>query len=306
MIDIFLFLLSPLLLPSLNAFLRFNKSFFISVIQMGRNKKKTKTAVEDSEDDEEIQNVEKENGVEVQSTEDLPQADDSDSESENPQKKKAYKRKGGDESKEQGKKGKKGDRKKQEVAQDESGANVAEESETLVITREYPMEVLYCPICTFPAEMCEFSGMLEKCRPWLEEHAAEFSSAAERGRRRRILTEQGRLERLLEGGGKHAISKIVVVESAHSAKRAITVVTGMEYFGFNLKDISREWKKKFSCGVGVKDADELNPQSRVEIQGNVVDTLCNLLISHYKIPKESLFEAVKEGKSKKNVLYFDE
>lgn len=36
---------------------------------------------------------------------------------------------------------------------------------TMVITRQPPVQVLYCPICTFPAEMCEFSGMYEKCRP---------------------------------------------------------------------------------------------------------------------------------------------
>lgn len=38
----------------------------------------------------------------------------------------------------------------------------------MVITRQPPVQVLYCPICTFPAEMCEFSGMYEKCRPWLQ------------------------------------------------------------------------------------------------------------------------------------------
>ncbi|KEG07456.1 hypothetical protein DQ04_09741000, partial [Trypanosoma grayi] len=61
------------------------------------------------------------------------------------------------------------------------------------VARHEPVEVLYCPICTFPAEMCEYSGMYEQCRPWLLEHAKELAEAEERGRKRRALTERDRL-----------------------------------------------------------------------------------------------------------------
>lgn len=177
----------------------------------------------------------------------------------------------------------------------------------LIVTREYPVEVLYCPICTFPAEMCEFSGMLEKCRPWLLEHAAELADAEEKGRKRRILTEKGRLEKLLEGGAgpKHVITRNVIVELEEQSNKR-TIVTGMDLFGFNLKDLSREWRKMFSAGVGVRKGEEVHEQSRLEIQGNVMAQLGKLFESKYNIPKECVLKIVKESGSKKKTVNFYE
>ncbi|CAG9575050.1 conserved hypothetical protein [Leishmania major strain Friedlin] len=170
--------------------------------------------------------------------------------------------------------------------------------EPLVVTRQRAVEVLYCPICTFPAEMCEFSGIVEKCRPWLLEHAADLADAEERGRKRRILTEKDRLEAMLEGRGvKKALERIVVLEvEKRTGRRMITSVFGMDLFGFNLKDVSRDWRKRFSCGAGVRAAEEGKHQDCIDIQGNVVDQLADMLITKYKIPKESVY--LMEGKKK--------
>lgn len=188
----------------------------------------------------------------------------------------------------------------------ENGRGDKKEDRELVITREYPVEVLYCRICSFPAEMCEFSGMLEKCRPWLQEHAADLADAEEKGRKRRILTEQGRLQKLLEGGAgpKHAITRNVIVELDVQANKH-TIVIGMDLFGFNLKDLSREWKKQFSCGVAVKKGEESNEQNRLEVQGNVVEQLGKLFVDKYDIPMECVLKVVKgtDGKKKKVNFY---
>ncbi|KAG5503186.1 hypothetical protein GH5_04248 [Leishmania sp. Ghana 2012 LV757] len=177
------------------------------------------------------------------------------------------------------------------------------DDEPLVVTRQRAVEVLYCPICTFPAEMCEFSGMMEKCRPWLQEHAAELADAEERGRRRRILTEKDRLEALLEGRGiKKALERIVVLEvEKRTGRRMITSVFGMDLFGFNLKDLSREWRKRFSCGAGVRAAEEGKHQDCIDIQGNLVDQLAEMLVTKYKIPKESVY--MMEGKKRVRYPY---
>ncbi|GET89131.1 hypothetical protein, conserved [Leishmania tarentolae] len=165
------------------------------------------------------------------------------------------------------------------------------DDEPLVVTRQRAVEVLYCPICTFPAEMCEFSGVVEKCRPWLLENAAELADAEERGRKRRILTEKDRLEAMLEGRGvKKALERIVMLEvDKRVGQRMITSVFGMDLFGFNLKDLSKEWRKRFSCGAGVRAAEEGKHQDCIDIQGNVVDQLADMLITKYKIPKESVY-----------------
>ncbi|CBZ27609.1 conserved hypothetical protein [Leishmania mexicana MHOM/GT/2001/U1103] len=172
------------------------------------------------------------------------------------------------------------------------------DEEPLVVTRQRAVEVLYCPICTFPAEMCEFSGMVEKCRPWLLEHAADLADAEERGRKRRILTEKDRLEAMVEGRGvKKALERVVVLEvEKRTGRRMITSVFGMDLFGFNLKDVSRDWRKRFSCGAGVRAAEEGKHQDCIDIQGNVVDQLADMLITKYKIPKESVY--LMEGKKK--------
>lgn len=37
-----------------------------------------------------------------------------------------------------------------------------------------PVRVLYCPICSLPAEYCEFGPDFEKCKPWLIKNAPEL------------------------------------------------------------------------------------------------------------------------------------
>lgn len=290
---------------------------------MGRNKKKSQAIVVDSvssEEEDEIQVEESAKQQEVHS-DPVPADHDSDNDEEGEGKKKKKKEyKGNKLSRQQGKKGKKGDeeeekgnetssKQKTEKDGDDAHGNDDEDDE-LVVTREYPVEVLYCPVCSFPAEMCEFSGMMEKCRPWLQEHAAELATAEEKGRKRRILTEQGRLEKLLEGGAgrKHVITRSVVVEvDDHDRKRQLTIVTGMDLFGFNLKDLSREWRKQFSAGAGVREAEEKHEQSRVEVQGNVAAQLGKLFQTKYKIPEECVFRIVKDAdKKKRKVNFYDE
>lgn len=195
-----------------------------------------------------------------------------------------------------------------EEAGEAGEAGESGEAPELIIKREFPMEVLYCPVCTFPAEMCEFSGMMEKCRPWLQEHASELANAEEKGRKRRILTEKARLEALVEGhfSRKHVVTRSVLVElDDRDRRRQLTIVTGMDLFGFNLKDLSREWRKRFSAGGGVREGEEKHEQSRIEIQGNVVSQLGELLLTKYSVPKECIFRIVKNGSKKEKINFFD-
>ncbi|RNF21664.1 hypothetical protein TcG_02755 [Trypanosoma cruzi] len=171
--------------------------------------------------------------------------------------------------------------------------------EDLAIACFEPVEVLYCPICTFPAELCEYSGMYEQCRPWLLEHAKELAEAEERGRKRRALTERERLERLVQGRGtKKAIERIVLVEvTQRKGRKMTTSVKGLDLFGFNLKDLSREWKKLFSCGAGVTSSEELK-QSSIDIQGNVAAQLIEMLPERYNIPKGAIYQMEDKKKVK--------
>lgn len=37
-----------------------------------------------------------------------------------------------------------------------------------------PVRVLYCPVCSLPAEYCEFGPDFEKCKPWLIQNAPDL------------------------------------------------------------------------------------------------------------------------------------
>ncbi|CCW70861.1 unnamed protein product [Phytomonas sp. Hart1] len=189
-------------------------------------------------------------------------------------------------------------------AQSDGGDSIHEDEGAAEPAHKAPIEVLYCPFCTFPAEMCEFGGMMDKCRPWLLEHAPEFADADNLGRKRRILTEKEHIEAMIAGKGiKKALERHVVLElESRSGKRKITTVTGMNLFGFNLKDLSKEWRKTFSCGVGVRDATDGVHQDCIDIQGDVTDKLVDILLEKFKIPKEAVYRILK----KKKVKYFDD
>ncbi|CAD2217167.1 Translation initiation factor SUI1, putative [Angomonas deanei] len=259
---------------------------------MARNKKNKKKQAQEESSEEEHSDVEEthEEGAETKAEGSDAESDaKSDASSEKPKKKEYRGKKGNLDGK-----GKKGKEDKGAAAKGE-----ADKEEEIIVTRQPAVSVLYCPICTFPAEMCEFSGMMEKCRPWLQEHAAELAEAEEKGRRRRILTEKDRLEAMLEGRGvKKALERVVLLTAAvRTGKRMTTSIYGMDLFGFNLKDISKEWRKTFSSGGGVRAAAEGETQDCVDIQGNVVDQLAELLVSKYNIPKEAIY--VKENKQKR-------
>ncbi|KAK7200415.1 Translation initiation factor SUI1 [Novymonas esmeraldas] len=271
---------------------------------MGRNKKKSKAAAHAASDSEEERDEELGDAA---APEQVAQAEtaaaapaehsgrDSDDDSDAPKKKKEYR---GNRLNKQDKKKKGKHANEEDKAAEAADGGDGGDGEPPAPTRLPAVEVLYCPMCSFPAEMCEFAGMMDKCRPWLLEHAAELADAEDRGRKRRILTEKGRLEALLEGRGiKKALERIVLLDvEKRTGRRMVTSVFGMDLFGFNLKDISRDWRKRFSCGAGIRAAEEGKHQDCIDIQGNVAEQLAEMLITTYKVPKESVY--IMEGKKK--------
>lgn len=180
-------------------------------------------------------------------------------------------------------------------------ADDSDDDDDVTITRRRPIAVAYCPTCTFPAEMCEYSGVFEKCKPWLKEQldaeeAALLDDAEEKGRKRRILTEQEKVDRILAGTGKKKVDQAVVLDrKTIRGKKKVTTVAGLDLFGVNLTDASRDFKKTFSCGAGV--VEEVGVLPMIEVQGDVVNQLIELLPKRYaQIAPQQIF--VMEGKKK--------
>lgn len=164
------------------------------------------------------------------------------------------------------------------------------------IVVHFPKSITYCPTCSFPAEFCEFSGMFDKCKPWLMENAAaeearNIAEAEERGRKRRI---PGEAAAAAKTKGRDQLVTLTVKSRARH--KFTTLVTGMELFGHNLQKVSTEFKKMFSCGAGVL-TDQPGKPDQIEVQGDVVERLCDLLVSKWNIPSECV--AIVEEKQKK-------
>ncbi|EGU13487.1 putative RNA binding protein Tma22 [Rhodotorula toruloides ATCC 204091] len=108
-----------------------------------------------------------------------------------------------------------------------------------------PQTVLYCAVCHFPPEYCEFQPKKAKCKAWLEEnhpdlHAKYYSESA---------------------------SKIVVKRIERNKKKFVTTVNGLHHFGVDLKKAAKLLANKFGAGATVSKT----PQGDEEIlvQGDV-------------------------------------
>ena len=158
------------------------------------------------------------------------------------------------------------------------------------INRHDPVDVTYCPICTFPAEMCEFSGMLEQCKPWLMENAAmlEAESIANAAN----SEEKGRKQKLKSDKEPKGEKVILFQTKVRARQKKTTFVQGLDAFGHNLKELCQMFKKKFSCGCSIEE----NPgvPDAIEIQGEVVDEVAELIQGgKFNIPKELMFRVGK-------------
>merc|ERR1711998_462704 len=108
-------------------------------------------------------------------------------------------------------------------------------------------------------------------------------------------------DKLMPGGKvKKMEPPCVTVEKITRNKRKFTtVVTGLEHFGVKLKDASKVFKKKFSCGCAVVKGEAGKPDS-IEIQGDFQDDVLDMIAEardFEDVPEEALF--IKDGTKKR-------
>ncbi|BGP29466.1 Translation machinery-associated protein 22 [Rhodotorula toruloides] len=148
-----------------------------------------------------------------------------------------------------------------------------------------PQAVLYCAVCHFPPEYCEFQPKKAKCKAWLEEnhpdlHAKYYSESALEDKLANLTVEQREaLEKDLakkekkeeqkaeKEAAKIAASKIVIKRIERNKKKFVTTVNGLHHFGVDLKKAAKLLANKFGAGATVSKT----PQGDEEIlvQGDV-------------------------------------
>lgn len=156
-----------------------------------------------------------------------------------------------------------------------------------------PVQVLYCGVCTYPIEYCEFGSSLTKCKEWLkEEHPEQFDKYySEEALQAKIgtlsLEAQTKLEKdtakaeakadaKADAALKKKMSSQITIKRIERNKRKhITAVHGLEAFGIDLKKAAKQFASKFATGASVtKNAQGLD---EVVVQGDVSDEIVDMI-----------------------------
>lgn len=156
-----------------------------------------------------------------------------------------------------------------------------------------PVQVLYCGVCTYPIEYCEFGSSLTKCKEWLkEEHPEQFdkyyseealqakigtlSLEAQTKLEKDTAKAEAKAEAKADAALKKKMSSQITIKRIERNKRKhITAVHGLEAFGIDLKKAAKQFASKFATGASVtKNAQGLD---EVVVQGDVSDEIVDMI-----------------------------
>ncbi|KAK4049426.1 Translation machinery-associated protein 22 [Microbotryomycetes sp. JL201] len=154
--------------------------------------------------------------------------------------------------------------------------------------------VVYCAICTFPVEYCEFSSKASKCKAWLQGahpdlYAKFYSEEALEDKLANLTVDQREnLEKELAKKEKKesakaekeakrvAAAKVIIKRSERNKRKFVTSVYGLDKFGIDMKKAAKLFANKFATGASVNK----NPQGEEEIviQGDVADEVEEMIL----------------------------
>ncbi|KAL6949724.1 hypothetical protein ACO0QE_000380 [Hanseniaspora vineae] len=183
--------------------------------------------------------------------------------------------------------------------------------------------VVYCGICTFPIEYCEFSGKLKKCKIWLQEEHPElfvkfYGSESESespadgaasndndedSKEKKLEKSLKKLEIKQENKDKRELqnklnSKIVIKTIERTKRKRVVAITGLEVFEIDMKKLSKTFASKFATGCSVSK--NVEKKEEIIVQGDVAD---QVEVYIQKLLHEKGMETVKvekiSGKSEK-------
>ncbi|KAG8902204.1 Translation machinery-associated protein 22 [Tulasnella sp. 403] len=174
-----------------------------------------------------------------------------------------------------------------------------------------PLNVLYCAICTFPPEYCEFGSHVTKCKAWLKDNHAQlferyYGEDAVQSKLQALSVEaQSKLEEdaakkeakatakaEVEAKKKQAsrskgkpgellspleltASKVLIKRVERNKRKCVTTIYGLEAFGIDLKKAAKQFATKFATGSSVtKNA---QGQEEIVVQGDVAEDILEII-----------------------------
>ncbi|KAL5016792.1 hypothetical protein ScPMuIL_006381 [Solemya velum] len=146
---------------------------------------------------------------------------------------------------------------------------------------KYPITVIYCKECGLPCEYCEYHPNYEKCKVWIEKNLPEEFErlmAGKEGESDADKLDGEKKKRQTRGGKgvmktkKKAEPKGVKMSTAtRGKKKKVTIVVGLASYEIDLKEASKFFANRFSCGSSVTGDDE------IVIQGDCKDDLWDII-----------------------------
>ncbi|SNX87245.1 related to Translation machinery-associated protein 22 [Melanopsichium pennsylvanicum] len=196
------------------------------------------------------------------------------------------------------------------------------ENEAGPSTGPQPREVIYCAVCTFPPEYCEFGPSPSKCRTWLHDHQPElysklWSEEAISSNLANLTTKQA--EDLVREAAKKerktvakeerekaqmAASKIVLKKEARTKRKVTTSIIGLHLFNPPLpalKVVAKALSSRFATGASVSKSIQNPGVDEIVVQGDVADDVRDLILSRTK-PFHELPSEADGGPGEKNVV----
>lgn len=155
-----------------------------------------------------------------------------------------------------------------------------------------PLTVIYCAVCSFPPEYCEFGGAVKRCKEWLEKahpnlytklYGGETSGTEAVTKAMSSLSvekqeelalkiqkqqakEEAKAERELQ---KKLASKVLISRIARSKRKHVIAIQGLEVFDIDMKKLSKTFASRFATGASVTKA--ADGRDEIVIQGDVGD-----------------------------------
>ncbi|KAF9026813.1 density-regulated protein DRP1 [Hymenopellis radicata] len=180
-----------------------------------------------------------------------------------------------------------------------------------------PVQVLYCSVCTYPPEYCEFGERITRCKEWLEEahpdlYAKYYSDEALEAKvktlsleaQKKIEKDTAKKEAKAEAKADAALKKkmasqVTIKRIERNKRKHITSIHGLEAFGIDLKKVAKQFASKFATGASVtKNA---QGQDEIVVQGDVSDEVLEMIEEEVGllkgIPADNV-EIVEEKKKK--------
>ncbi|UZJ55919.1 hypothetical protein CBS101457_005239 [Exobasidium rhododendri] len=175
-----------------------------------------------------------------------------------------------------------------------------------------PRKTLYCSICSFPPEYCEFSSSTSKCKTWLESahpklYKEIWGEEAITQKMSNMTTKQAedlekdavKKEKKAEAKAEKekrvlASSRIILTKMSRTKKKATTSIYGLHLFSPPLpalKAVAKGLSSRLATGASVSKSTANPTIDEIIIQGDVAEEVKDLIVNRTKpfdtLPKES-------------------